>query len=327
LAPIGTIQPIPEGFVYLGDPEQFALGFNMSAGGSIGSLLYNGRELVDHTDLGRYIQLSFYDGNDTYGDWNDPSDTYGWNPEQAGDKAWFGATVLEYRISGEGIYIKAIGKEWGQIDEDSDVIFETWAWQRAGYFEVHLQGTHVGTDTHALTGQEFPAAYFATSLTHEFGYFGDTPFTSAPIEELNLLGGPVVCSPTVPTENWAAFGTADGLGLILAVPPQPYLSSDWLLCLLAHVTPAVGYISPLAYFDVPPGAVREETIYLIPGPIDSGRAIVYDLIPHTTWTFDLNSTEGWTSNSTSVSVIEGILMAYQSVLHQPATLPAATRTR
>jgi hypothetical protein len=170
----------------------------------------------------------------------------------------------------------------------------------------------VGTDTHALTGQEFPAAYFATSLTHEFGYFGDTPFTSAPIEELNLLGGPVVCSPTVPTENWAAFGTADGLGLILAVPPQPYLSSDWLLCLLAHVTPAVGYISPLAYFDVPPGAVREETIYLIPGPIDSGRAIVYDLIPHTTWTFDLNSTEGWTSNSTSVSVIEGILMAYLS---------------
>jgi hypothetical protein len=74
----------------------------------------------------------------------------------------------------------------------------------------------------------------------------------------------------------------------------------------------VGYITPIAYFDVPPGAIREETIYLIPGPIDSGRAIVYDLIPHTIWTFDLNSTEGWTSSSTPVSVVNGVLSAYFS---------------
>ena len=328
LAPIGQVQPIPSGFVYLGDKNTLALGFNMDAGGSIGSLLYKGRELVDRTDLGRYIQLSFYDGNDTYGDWNDPSDIYGWNPEQAGDKAWFGATVLEYRTADEGIYIKAIGKEWGHIDEDSDMLFETWAWERAGYFEVHLRGTHTGTDTHVVTGQEFPATYFATSLTHEFGYFGDAPFTGAPIEELNLVGGPVLCPPTVPTENWAAFGTADGLGLILAVPPQRYLTSNWFLCLLAHATPAVGYIAPSAYFDIPPGAIREETIYLIPGPIDEGRAIVYNLIPHTNWTFDLNSAEGWSSNSAAFNIKDGINAVYLSAddwLSSPGDLLIAGR--
>ena len=307
LASIGQVQPIPRGLVYLGDRKTLALGFNMEAGGSIGSLLYNGRELVDRTDFGRYIQLSFYDGSDVYGDWNDPSDIFGWNPIQAGDKDWFGAKVLEYRTDHESVYIKAIGKEWGHTDEDSDVVFETWAWQRAGYFEVHLRGTHTGTDTHALASQEFPAAYFATSLTHEYSYFGDAPFTGAPIEEARLVGGPVVCPPVVPTENWAAFGTAEGLGLILAVPPQAYLSSDWLLCLLSHVTPAVGYISPLAQFDVPPGSVREETIYLIPGLIEEGRGIVYDLIPHTAWTFDLNSLEGWRATAEKASVENGVL--------------------
>ncbi len=310
LGPIGEIQPIPGGLAYLGDKKTLALGFNMDAGGSIGSLLYNGRELVDRSDLGRYIQLSFYDGNDTYGDWNQPSYVYGWNPEQAGDKDAFGAKVLEYRSGDKTIYIKALGKEWGHSDEDSDVIFETWAWQRAGYFEVHLRGTHTGTDTHTKAEQEFPAAYFATSLTHEFGYFGDAPFTGQSIEEAHFVGGPVLCPPTTPTENWAAFGTADGIGLILAVPPQPYLKPQWAVCLLAHVTPAVGYISPIALFDVPLAAVREETIYLIPGPIDSGRAIVYDLMPHTSWTFDLGSAEGWSSSSVpAVNVTNGILTA------------------
>jgi hypothetical protein len=296
--------------VYLGDKQALALGFNMDAGGSIASLLYNGRELVDRTDLGRYIQLSFYDGNDTYGDWNQPGYVYGWNPEQAGDKDNFGAKVLEYRSGDAALYIKALGKEWGHSNEDSDVIFETWAWQRAGYFEVHLRGTHTGTDTHAKAEQEFPATYFATSLTHEFGYFGDAPFTGQPVEQVHFVGGPVLCPPTIPTENWAAFGRADRTGLILAVPPQPYLKPDWAVCLLAHVTPAVGYISPIAVFDVPPGAVREETIYLIPGPIEAGRAIVYDLIPHTTWRFDLGSAEGWSSSSApAVSVTKGVLTA------------------
>jgi hypothetical protein len=67
LAHLGEIQPIPEGgYVYLGDPAEMALGFNMDAGGAIGSLFYRGVELVDDTDFGRYIQISPYDGDDVY---------------------------------------------------------------------------------------------------------------------------------------------------------------------------------------------------------------------------------------------------------------------
>jgi hypothetical protein len=290
LGPNGDIQPIPKGVVYLGDLETLALGFNMDSGGSIINLRYNGR------DLGTDILPALYDGNN--GQWH--------------AKPW-DMKVQEYRTSDKSVYIKASGKGSGETELAPDVIFETWAWQRDGYFQVHFRTTHAGTDYHTSTGQEFPAAYFAPSLTREFGYFGAAPFTGARIEELNRVEGQSGCPDVVPTENWAAFGTPDGLGLILAVPPQPYVASAaWALCLVHNDAKGAGYISPRAIFDIPPGAIREETIYLIPGPIDQGRAIVYNLIPHTTWTFDLNSLEGWHNSSAADTVENGILAAHLS---------------
>ncbi len=315
LAPMGDIQTIPQGLVYLGDPETLALGFNMSAGGSIGSLLYRGRELVDRSDYGRYIQLSFYDGEDTYGmQGSDPYGNWGWNPIQAGSKGGSGAKVLEYRSGAGMVYIKALGKEWGLYDQDSDMIFETWAWQRDGYFEIHTRATHTGADAHGLATQELPATYFATSLTHMYSYLGGAPFTGGAVSELKHVARPGEiagqgrCPQVSATENWAAFGDADRNGLILAAPPQPFLEPRWNICLL-FAQPPVGYISPMALFDVPPQAVYESTYYLIPGPIEMARSMVYDLIPHTTWTFDLNSFEGWQGASTGAVVKNGILSA------------------
>lgn len=319
LEPVGEVQPIPNGFVYLGDKATLALGFNMDGGGSVGSLLYNGRELVDHTDYGRYFQLSLYDGGDHYGPrGDDPYGDWGWNPLQAGSSAGggllIGAKALEYRRADGMVYIKALGKEWGPDNEDSDVIYETWALQRDGYFEIHSRATHTGSDTHTFADQEFPAAYYEWALTHMYGYFGNKPFTGDTIEELNHvaregeIAGMASCPRMNPTENWAAFGDSDLSGLILLVPPQAYLQPRWNICLL-YAQPPVGYISPMASFDVPAGAARDITYYMIPGPVQTGRAIVYDLLPHTTWNFDLDSFEGWQGFSAQDDVENGILSA------------------
>lgn len=279
----------------------------MSAGGAIGSLVYRGRELIDRKDYGRYIQLSLYDGNQHYGAMSDePFGNWGWNPIQAGSKGYYGAQALELRRSRNEFYVKAYGKEWGETDVTSDVIFETWAWRRAGYFEVHVRATHIGSDTHGLSDQEFPAAYFAASLPSQYGYFGDAPFTAQPIE-ISPRVSPS-CHGRTPTEDWLAYGDKNGLGLILALPPQPYLTPSWKLCTF----PDVGYASPMAHFDNPPNAVHDATFYLIPGPVDQSRGIVYDLIPHTTWTFDLGSAEGWQSRSATPTVKNGVLTAQLS---------------
>jgi len=307
---------IPSGLVYLGDEDTLAVGFNMNAGGSIGSLLYKGREMVDRADFGRYIQLSFYDGDDSYApSGNDPFGNWGWNPIQAGSKAYRGAEVLEYRATEDSVYIKATGKEWGERDVDSDVIFETWAWMRESYFELLVRATHIGTDYHAKAKHEFPAAYFASSLTRQFSYMGSAPFTNQPVTDLSKYGNYYSCPEVRPSENWIAYGSGSDFALILAAPPQPFLTNEWALCLFTHVSPYVGYTAPLALFDTPRNAIREAHYYLIPGSIDSGRGIVYDLIPHTTWTFDLNSLEGWRSQSEAF-VEEGVLSVALSQEHR-----------
>jgi hypothetical protein len=63
---MGAIQPLQPGYVYLGDPSTVALGFDLSAGGAIGSLPFYGTDYIDDTDFGRYIQFSPYDGGDQY---------------------------------------------------------------------------------------------------------------------------------------------------------------------------------------------------------------------------------------------------------------------
>lgn len=316
LAPIGEIQPITNDYAYLGDKDQMALGFNLEGGGAIGSLLWKGRELVDDSDYGRYIQLSPYDGDDTYaalGD--DPYGNFGWNPLQSGSKApvseSVGGTTLEFRRTDDSMYVKTLAKEWGKINQDSDTIYEVWTFLHDGYFEVHTRMTHIGTVYHATGPAEFPAAYFEFDLRNEFTYLGDAPFTGAPMDELKYvnppgeLPGDPSCPNVVPTENWAAFAGQDQVGLILAVPPQKYLSPEWSVCLLYN-EPRVGYISPWAFFDFAPGDTREMTYYLIPGPIEAGRRIVYDLMPHTTWNFDLDSREGWRANATPAGIDQGI---------------------
>lgn len=307
LSPIGQIQEIPEGYVYLGDPKTMALGFNMDAGGGIGSLLYNNIEMIDDADFGRYINFSPYDGSDQY--ICNPSScftTWGWNPLQTGSVDFFPAKVLEFRRTSDSIYIKTQAVDWGHNSGYSDVVFETWAWDRKTYFELVIRLNHLGNDTHSLSGNEFPAAYFSKDIPIQYGYTGSAPFTGAEIETLNSTTydlGTATNKPIMPSENWLAFGNQSGTGLSLVLPNQEYLTPFWSDIFIKGASPfPIGYIAPKAIFATLPQSTIDLHFYLIPGDIAKTRSIVYDLLPHTTWTFDLNSAEGWSTDNNSLSV-------------------------
>ena len=321
LAPMGEIQPLQEGYVYLGDPGTVALGFDLSAGGAIGSLLHHGTDYIDDTDYGRYIQFSPYDGGDQY--ICEPSacsyTTWGWNPLQAGSVDGVPAQVQEYRRWADGLYIKTLAMEFGHALGISDVIYETWAWERGGFFEVHTRLTHTGTDTHAAARAEYPAAYFGAALTQAYGYSGADPFTAGPIQQYNWVkGDPAVFA----SESWMAFGDRQGNGLILALPPQRDVLPEWsVFTILGDIPSPLGYIAPFAYLETGPSTVHDLTYYLIPEPIAQGRAIVYDLIPHTTWTFDLNTAEGWISSGQPVEISDGVLTTHLSAAESLTSMP------
>jgi len=326
LSPLGEIQPIGDGYVYLGDPKKVALGFNLRAGGAIGSLRFRGVEFIDDADFGRYIQFSPYDADDRYlCDASACFVTWGWNPLQAGSADGVPAKVQEYRRWSDGVYIRAPGTEWGRRKGTSDVVYETWAWDRGGYFEVHTRMSHLGTDTHGLAGAESPAAYFGAAIPVEYGYTGLAPFTAAEIQQYDMVTGDMSenSNPSIfPSESWMAFGDKQGNGLILAVPPQPKLRGDWSMVFIRNAYPdSIGYLAPFAYLETTPSSVFDLTYYLIPGPISQGRAIVYSLIPHTTWTFDLNSAEGWTGTDTRTEPENGVLTASLSSATALTSMP------
>lgn len=312
IAPIGEIQEIPSGYVYLGDPQTMALGFNMDAGGGIGSLLYHGLEMIDDADFGRYFNFSPYDGGDQYVcQPNNCFTTWGWNPLQTGSVDSFPAKVLEYRRTNDSVYIKTQAVNWGHGSQYADVIFETWAWERTNYFELLIRLNHTGEDTHQLASAEFPAAYFGKALPIQYGYTGSEPFSAAPIQTYDSYTydlGTATNPPLIPSENWLAFGNQEGVGLSLVVPNQKYLTPQWEDIFLRGASPApIGYIAPIAYFETQPDAVIDLHFYLIPGDIEKNRAIIYDLLPHTSWTFDLNSSEGWSTGNDSLKVSDGVL--------------------
>jgi len=327
LSPLGEIQPIENGYVYLGDKKEAALGFNLHAGGAIGSLLYYGTEMVDDADYGRYIQFSPYDGSDQYL-CNSSSCfvTWGWNPLQAGSADGIPAKVQEYRRWEDGLYVKALGQEWGIGKGMSDVVYETWAWDHEDYFEIHVRMSHTGQDTHTFAGAESPASYFGAAIPVEYGYTGTEPFTADEIQQYHMVTGDMsenTNPPIFPSESWMAFGDSEGNGLILALPPQPKVTSQWSVVFIQNAYPdPIGYISPFAQFETSPNFVFDLTYYLIPGSIEKGRSIVYDLIPHTTWMFNLNSAEGWISSDQSMEVRDSTLSTSLSQVDSLTSMPS-----
>ena len=314
---IGELYPIPEGYVYLGDPLTGALGFNFDAGGAIGSLLYQGIEMVDDADYGRYIQFSPYDGDDEYVCIPTSCfEKWGWNPLQAGSVDGLGAEVIEYRQWENGIYIKSPGVEWGAGLGVSDVIYETWAWDREGYFEIITHLTHIGGDNHTLSSAEFPAAYFGTSIPFQFGYSGMNPFTGQEIQKYNYFTDDLInnTNPQInPSENWLAYGNDEGIGLIMAVPNQKNYSPNWSMIFIRNAYPApIGYMTPSAVFETNSNDIIELHYYLIPGSIIDGRKIVYDIIPHSTWTFILDTTEGWSHTKNNLRIDSGMIEVFLS---------------
>jgi hypothetical protein len=202
--------------------------------------------------------------------------------------------------------IKAMGEQWAR-DEAADVIFDTTITDLGGAFRVDVAVTNTGSDSHALALQEWPATYLSGALDHEVGYFGASPFTGAPMDTVDYRGN--ACPYVRPTEQWVGFARADGVGVVLAAPTQAGLTADWSLCRFDWASPTVSYAAPIASFAMPRGSTRTATYFLIPGPVSEARSRVYDLLPHTSWDFDLGTTEGWAQPSGRPPVADGSLLA------------------
>ena len=212
------------------------IGLETIWGGTIVEASVNGTNFVNQHDTGREVQPSYRDGNNI-----------NYNPTPGGDDLDQGTPTIAYLVASDSLYTRAQPLQWdpasygGGLGQPvaGDILYEqtvTAVTTQPHTFKVHVKATHLGTDLHANTGQEFPAVYTNRPYIRFVYYAGNAPWTNGATTAIQFpdLGSPN--PPVYVPERWGALVNAQNQGLTVYVPSvDPFLSG-----LLRPIPPAAG---------------------------------------------------------------------------------------
>jgi len=291
------------------------IGLETAWGGSIVEVSLNGTEFVNRHDTGREVQPAFYDGNAQYCSGCGP---WGWNPVLAGDYHNQGTPTIVQTITSNSLYTNARPLQWYPDDKGGgaghpvagDVLVEqtiTAIPSQPHTFKAHLKLTHLGSDLHANSSQEFPAVYTNQDYNRFVYYGGTAPWTNGAVTMTEFQAytfSPVLYAP----EHWAALVDSQNVGLTVYVPSQyPYVAG------FAEPDPGPGgptdnadnYFAPSAFLTIGPKFVWEGDFYLIAGDYPTARQIAHDLNDHLKGS-DIFTPIGATDSPPDGSIVGGI---------------------
>ncbi len=276
-------------FLYL-DNGTLKVGLNTRCGGAIEKVILNGTNYVNGFDCGRQIQVSFYDGNDTYDTCAGCTGMWGWNPVQGGDRHGSGSRILSTVLGSDFIYVKLQPNEWLPDNKGggptqpvpSDLIVEQTVSFLPGLLnalKLHYKITHIGNDLHANKLQEFPAVYVNLGFDRFVYYGGNSPWTGDQVSSLTM---PILGQASQQTyyspERWGAFVNQMDSGLTVFVPAQyPYVTGIHVEGTHGPYGSGANYFSPFTFFTWQPGSVLQSDIYIVPGDYKQARQIIYSL--------------------------------------------------
>lgn len=211
------------------------VGINLALGGAITYLSdAKGKgNIVNNSDWGRQIQLSFYGGPKPYtrngkqppANWRN----LGWNPIQSGDFRGNRSKVLQFKNDGKTIYVKTKPMQWPLNNEPCDCSFESWITLEGNTVQVRAKLNNNREDHKQYEGvsQELPALFTVAAYDNLVTYRGFAPFTGdkvSKIENENPPGKPIQWATWEGTENWAAALNDNGWGIGIWNPStQHYL--------------------------------------------------------------------------------------------------------
>lgn len=278
---------------------------DLNSGGAISyiSEANTNYNIVNIRDKGRYIQQSYYAGQDLnripngqHSSWS----PWPWNPIQAGDVFDHEPEILDYHQTTEELYVKSIPMLWDMNDQPAEAVFEIWVQLKNNVIQVKNKVTINRTDnvwTQIIPKhQELPAVYTIADLQNLYTYIGSKPFQNEALTEINNSAPPWEYWNT--HENWAAFVNNNNWGLgVLNKACNLFVGgfSGTPGGGATHVS--TGYMSPLITLALGPNEVFEYDYELILGTLDEIRNYVYEnneLNQTTHWEFNtLNDREGW----------------------------------
>jgi hypothetical protein len=135
-------------------------------------------------------------------------------------------------------------------------------------FKVHYKITHFGADAHAEAPQELPVVYVNGFINKFWYYGGDAPWTNDGLLKIDM---PMTCCINLYTpEDWGAYADNTGSGLAMYSPGQFPNSKGFTIGSASQFTPTCPY-------SWDPGSVLDFDFYILVGPVDESRAVIYEL--------------------------------------------------
>jgi len=275
------------------------LHLDLSRGGAITYISKSGinRNIINTYDNGRYIQQSYYAGNDAdrrlegqSANW--PS--WCWNPIQAGDTFGNKPKLLDFKKSNNDpsykkcifkklnintIYTKCNPLLFVMNNMPSEAIMEQTTTLDSNVIKVTNKITCNRTDTIYGEGiyrnQEMPAVYPISALNNLYSYKGNAPYTNAPLTKLKVSQSPEpwgeFCDDVLP-ERWLAFVDDDNFGIGIYNPNCNTFAAG----LSGQVggesnSESTNYIAPIKSVALNKKSVFEYTYYLIIGNLEEIR--------------------------------------------------------
>jgi hypothetical protein len=263
------------------------VGIEPRCGGTIVSVVLSGSSnFVNNGDCtGRQVQAALYDGAGSYDLCAGCTGVWGWDPVQGGDRYFSGSVLTGSSFTPTSAYTSTRAYQWNPADKgggpgqpvQSDVTIEQWVTFVDGLpnaAKVHVKLTHLGTDSHLLSGQEFPAVYVNIGWDTFVTYNGVAPWTNAPTASFAPVPSGHIYSP----ERWAAYVNASNAGLAIYVPSQyPWLIGQQFAGSGGEFGQGANYFAPFVPMAVMPGAIWDGDYYVLAGDVAAARASIYAL--------------------------------------------------
>ena len=289
--------------------DRVTLGIDLSIGGAVTWLsdeANGGGNMINSSDWGRQIQLSYYSGPVPYIGPNgeQPHDAWrnlGWNPIQSGDCGNFRSKVTAFKEIGKNkMAVRTVPMLWPNQNLPAECVFEcVYTLMPNGFvLDATIKNARSDTAQYPAMRQEIPAIYTNGPWYKLVTYMGDEPFKKKPVtvvvDKGDGKGWPWVnyYNP----ERWSALVDENGMGLGVYQPESTrtaagFFGGDELKGTGGAKDGQTGYIAPLSMMILDHNLTRTYRAYFIVGSIDEIRSRVYKLakkglpeIPE--WVFD-----------------------------------------
>ena len=262
---------------------------DLTRGGAISfiSKASDSRSIVNISDEGRYIQQSYYAGKrlNRQAEGQSPHwSPWSWNPIQVGDYARNRAVILTSQKTDSSTYVKCIPMLWDMNNKPAEAIMEQWTTLRGNVIKVKNKLTCLRTDTlygeNTSNSQEIPAVYPISALKNLYSYFGNSPFSNAPMDNpsvVNLSSGFWGKYNTVP-EKWMAFVDDSQWGIGVYSPSATKFIAGMAGTVDGEATSgSTSYIAPIKQELMKRNSVIEYDYYLIIGTLNEIRSKIYQI--------------------------------------------------